>query len=212
MRQHWVFDFDGTLVNTEGFFGKTIGYALQPFGVSIGPNFIEEIRHKHPNQIFDHLLKPNEAKEALDRLAYMGRQVADETPMFTGMEDVLKTLANKGHRISIWTGRDRASTVYILEKRGVKKYFDRIVSGTCVPKNKPEIDGLMELSRHFDVKAQSLAMVGDHHHDIEPARGLGCLSVHARWKKNPHLLPGNIEADHSFDSVPKFHDWIKTHT
>ena len=142
MRKHWIFDFDGTLVNTDGFFMESIGYALEPFGKTPGETFIEDIRHKHPTAIFDHMLNPKEASEALNRLREKGKDLVERTNLFEGIEDVLLTLSNQGSRISIWTGRDRFSAVAILENTGIKKYFDQIVSGTCVPNNKPQHDGI----------------------------------------------------------------------
>ena len=211
MRQNWIFDFDGTLVNTDGFFQESINFALKPFGIEVGAEFIEEVRHRHPTAIFDHLLSKDQAKEALQRLTEKGKELAERITIFDGMREVLETLASQGSRISIWTGRDRKSTLHILEKTKSTIYFDKIVSGTCVINNKPHTDGLVEISKHFSKPFEEMIVVGDHHHDIGPANDLGCFSVHAQWKEIPHLLPENIQAKKSFTCIQEFHTWVKNH-
>lgn len=211
MRQHWIFDFDGTLVNTDGFFHESLSFALKPFGIEVGSNFIEEIRHRHPMAIFDHLLPQAEAKEALKRLGEKGAELSEQIRVFDGMKEVLETLVKQGSRISIWTGRDRRSTIHILEKTKATIYFDKIVSGTCVVNNKPHTEGLEEIAKHFSKPFEELIVVGDHHHDIGPANNLGCYSVHAQWKEIPHLLPENIKPQKTFLNIGDFHEWVKNH-
>ena len=206
--KYWIFDFDGTLVNTEGFFDQCFGYALEPFGHKIDSSYIETIRHVHPLNIFDGLLGKNDAQIALKRLAEKGEEVADHMKPFAGIEEVLKTLSSENVGLAIWTGRDAASARKILQKTNLDNYFEMLISGTCVENNKPNQEGLLRIVRSFGGPQDHHVMVGDHHHDVEPAKEMGCVSVHARWKDNPHELPEHIKADHQFDSVAAFHEWI----
>jgi phosphoglycolate phosphatase-like HAD superfamily hydrolase len=208
--KHWIFDFDGTLVDTDGFFQKTINFALKPFNINVDSNFIETIRHKHPHSIFDDLLTLEQNEIAFARLKQAGLKDLQETKIFPGMKMVLKTILDNKGSLSIWTGRDRQSTDMILKKNEIFDYFHKIISGTCVKKNKPEKDGLIELFNHHKSQWHEMVMVGDHHHDIGPANDLGLISVHARWKKLPVTLPEKIKPTHHFDSVDLFHNWIQS--
>ena len=206
--KHWIFDFDGTLVDTDGLFSDCLKHALEPFKVQVGPHFMEEIRHKHPHRIFEDLLDPDQADLAMKRMRVIGLELSKKIKAFPGIEDVLKTLESKKIPVAIWTGRDGASTKRILQQLGLHDRFARIISGTCVATNKPGHDGLIELKDHFDAVEDQMIMVGDHHHDIEPANKLGMHSVHAQWKKIPHRLPGNIKPDFSFQTTHEFHQWV----
>ncbi len=207
--KHWIFDFDGTLVDSDGYFTRCINYALEPFGRRMERDFIETIRHRHPHQIFDGYIPSEDIPHAFERLKEIGTAVAEEIQTFDGIRELIETLDRRQNTVSIWTGRDRESTLLILKKQGLADAFEKIVTGTCVPQNKPEQDGLMEIQRHYRAKAHEMVMVGDHHHDIAPANLMGCLSIHAKWKKNPHELPHSLKPTHEFYSPFELLTWIK---
>lgn len=209
--RHWIFDFDGTLVDTDGLFHSTICYALEPFSLRPGPGFMEEIRHKHPHRIFEDLLPDDKAEKAMERMRQIGQEQTDKIKPFKGIESVLDTLDRKDVSLSIWTGRDRASTERILERTGLKKFFSKVISGTCVETNKPGHDGLLEIQTFHLAETDEMVMIGDHHHDIEPANQLGLISVHAQWKKDPHILPRTIKPTYAFNCTNLFHQWIEQH-
>lgn len=206
--RHWVFDFDGTLVDSDGNFWKAMGHALAPFSVNVAENFMEQIRHKHPDRIFEDILSEVEAKEAISRLRLFGKELSETIKPFQGIQDALEVLKSKGVSLSIWTGRDRESTDRILKRTNLLPYFERVVSGTCVGTNKPGHDGLIELLNHYKAQGDEMVMIGDHHHDIEPANELGLTSVHACWKKTPHVLPEQVKPNYSFDCTGEFQNWI----
>lgn len=207
--KYWIFDFDGTLVDSEGYFSRSLNFALEPFDISVERNFLEKIRHKHPDQIFDEILTTKQSKLALSRLKKIGHEMAQEIKLFQGVEKTLETLRAADIKLAIWTGRDRASTEMILKLNKSTHYFDTIVTGTCVEKNKPGTDGLVSVLRHFETESHEAVMVGDHHHDIEPANHLGCTSVHARWKNNLLPLPESAQPDYFFTCTDQFHTWVQ---
>ncbi len=207
--QHWIFDFDGTLVDTDGIFGKALAFALEPYGVTVGEDFMEQIRHKHPHRIFEDHLSFEQAEEAMKRMRVIGQELSETIQPFQGIDSVLRTLEKNKVSLSIWTGRDRESTKRILQKTGLNGYFSQVISGTCVPTNKPGHDGLLELKQHHQAESDQMVMVGDHHHDIEPANALGLVSVHAQWKKIPHVLPEKVKPNYAFGSLDDFHQWIQ---
>ncbi len=208
--KHWIFDFDGTLVDTDGIFGQALLHALEPFSVDVGKDFMEQIRHKHPHRIFEDHLSEEQADQAMERMRVIGAELSNNVKAFPGISEVLKTLEKNRVSLSIWTGRDRESTLRILEKTGLTGFFEKIISGTCVPTNKPGMDGLLEIRDHHKAVPDEMVMIGDHHHDIEPANDLGITSVYARWKRIPHVLPKKVEPKFSFGSTEHFHEWILT--
>lgn len=207
--KHWIFDFDGTLVDTDGNFSKTLGYALAPYGIKVDRAYIEKIRHKHPHNLFEDELTEDQAQVAYQRLAEADKSIVTEAKVFPGVLAILETIKKAGGSISIWTGRDLRSTQLILRTHNILHEFEKIISGTCVAVNKPGHDGLLELKAHHKAEAHEMVMIGDHHHDIEPANSLGLTSVLARWKKQTVSLPKNIEPNYMFGSVDDFHSWVK---
>ena len=208
--KHFVFDFDGTLVDTDGLFNACLRHALEPFSVDAGSgsDFMEKIRHKHPYRIFEDLLEPHQAEEALKRLQDVGKKLSLDIKSFQGIEESLDKIKSRGVGLCIWTGRDGGSTERILSNLKLNHYFDKIVSGTCVETNKPGQDGLHMVADFLKAKPEELIMVGDHHHDIEPANQFGSFSVHAKWKKKPHSLPNGVLPNIEFEKVDEFNLWL----
>jgi phosphoglycolate phosphatase len=206
--KHWVFDFDGTLVDTDGVFSRALKHALEPFAIAVRDDFMEQIRHKHPHRIFEDLLPYDQAEKAMARMRQIGQELTMDVQAFAGIDKVLESLDRQRVTLSIWTGRDGESTRRILQKTGLAPFFQQVISGTCVPTNKPGHDGLLEIMNHYTAESDELIMVGDHHHDIEPANALGLWSVHAQWKSTPHVLPEKIKPNFRFGSVLQFHEWV----
>lgn len=206
--RHWIFDFDGTLFETEPYFIDCLSHALEPFGIEASWAFLEEVRSEHPHRIFDKLLGPEKAPIAMARLIEAGKRMTAHVEPYPGIVEMLAELKSLTDSIHIWTGRDEASTHRILERTGCAKFFDHIVTGTCVPNNKPAPDGLHRLSQNLEAQFDQLVMVGDHHHDIVPAKELGCTTVHACWKNKPNSIES--KAHQSFDSVVSFMDWFRS--
>jgi len=206
--KHWIFDFDGTLVDSEGFFSESFRYALAPFQIKIGKDFIERIRYKHPHRIFEDFLTQEQSQIAFQRMDEVGQGIADKIQLFPGIVEILDSLEKQGASLSIWTGRDRHSTQTILKKQGVDSLFKKIMTGTCVENNKPSHDGLLQIQNFYKAQPIEMVMVGDHYHDIEPANQLGCFSIHAQWKQTPERLPQTITARENFKSTELLHQWI----
>lgn len=207
--KHWIFDFDGTLVDSEGYFTEAFRYVLAPFSISVDRDFIEQVRHKHPHKIFEDYLTEEQSHRAFERMAEIGGAICDKVELFPGVIEIIELLEKRGESLSIWTGRDANSTLAILRKQGIESLFETIVTGTCVENNKPSLEGLQKIQKRFQAQAEDMVMIGDHPHDIEPANRLGCFAVHAQWKQNPIVLPGPLKAGAQFSTTKDFLDWLR---
>ena len=206
--KHLIFDFDGTLFETESFFLDCLSYALEPFGRSASWDFLEEVRSEHPYRIFDQALGPKDAKVAMDRMIEAGQRVTEKIKPYPGIKEMLEELSAQSKKLFIWTGRDEASTHRILKNTECDHFFTEVVTGTCVAKNKPAPDGLLKIAEVTKMDMNQFIMIGDHHHDIDPAKELGCKTVHACWKKNPNHL--EREAHKKFETVADFMNWLRS--
>jgi HAD superfamily hydrolase (TIGR01549 family) len=108
---------------------------------------------------------------------------------FEHLESVLSTADNN----IIVTHRDRESTLYLLEKYSLEKYFTEIVSVEEQGFNrKPHTASYEYVLKKFNIDL----VVGDRELDLLPARKLGIKTVAFQ---NP-----DIEADHNLDNYADF--------
>lgn len=92
------------------------------------------------------------------------------------VRQLFQRLTQAGVKIAIVTSDDRAATLATLELLGVASNVAGVVCGDDPIPNKPAPDGLLHLSRAFDVPVERIMMVGDTASDILTGTnaGVGC--------------------------------------
>jgi len=116
----------------------------------------------------------------LKRWGELSGQSARAT-VYSGIPEVLQTLEDAGHRLVVWTGRDRASTLEILRAAGILRYFEELVcADDTTPR--PHHAGLAKLL-DGEKKSQCLH-IGDSYTDIQGANSYGIDSVGALWAEH----------------------------
>lgn len=147
--------------------------------------------------------------EAFELLKTLSVQLAGEAKIFEGIDDLLASLQAKDLHLSLWTGRDLASTSVILKQTGLERFFPTLVSGCCVQRKKPDPEGIHQVLAKAGFESNSSVMVGDHPYDIEAANAAGVKTISVDWTESAH---------HSFASLSQFHfsrvadlkQWAKT--
>lgn len=208
MYSTWVFDLDGTLVDSFGHYFE----CLSAIFAARGAQFRDEHRlpaltESLPVFLTHHLGKAALA-EAFAELQRRSNDDAERILPFEGVTPLLSRLKNEGKRVAVWTNRDLESAELILRHSGLVRYVDYCVSGTCVENRKPHPEGLSRILARLDCKLASVTVVGDHDHDMLAAKAAGARAVRASW----HTYWPVAEcprADHQFRSVPEFAAWVE---
>lgn len=168
-----VFDLDGTLVDSLPLVLQAITHAIEPFGPLRPTMEIFARLGGPPERFMPGLLNdPRDTPAALARMERFHRENHHMILPFAGVNVVLEKLRNRGVSLAIWTGRDRATTDWLLEHHGLTRYFETIVCGDDLPTHKPDPQGLREILRRLDVQAQNALFVGDA--DVDVLGGFAC--------------------------------------
>jgi len=103
----------------------------------------------------------------------------EEAYSFRGSKEVLEFLRNRGLKLALITRSSRRATEKALEKTGLGRYFELIVTRDDVPLDdlKPNPSQLRRILKELDVPPEKTVVIGDHEYDIVQAKKLGCLSV-----------------------------------
>ena len=199
--KHWVFDLDGTLVDSFSHYFKALEGIFKQYGVE----FTEDLRLPaltHPLLAFfeEHLGK------AAVPAAFAKLQVHSNDDAFQGLDAFVRKVTENGAQVGIWTNRDLESAQLILQSTGLSRYSTICVSGDCVAQRKPHPEGLLRIIKLFGCRPDEVTMVGDHTHDVTAAKAIGARSVRASWhqywaiEKCPH-------SDHQFYKTSEFEAW-----
>ena len=205
--KYWVFDLDGTLVDSFGHYFLILEDLLQQ---QLTRDEKKILIGMHPEQIFKERAPADKVQIYLDELQQRGIKNALEIQYYEQIKPIFQTLKESDRRIAVWTNRDYKSASHVLEKTDLFPHVELLVSADCVTKRKPNPEGLMKIKDFFQCETRDMVMVGDHDHDMEAGKLLGALALRASWHQQWDDGQCPV-ADEQFYSDRKFYDWIRSH-
>jgi len=178
-----LFDFDGTLADTNGLIVDSWKYtALTLAGRSISD---EEVRQTFGELLYDsirRIIPEADTNEAIDVYRNYQRDIfLKKLRLFDGAEEVLKTLKKEGYKNALVTSRLRGSTERGLAHFGIDCLFDAVLTASDMDKFKPDPAPLYLTLEQIGCKPEEAIYVGDTIHDIEAGRAAGVYTVLVDW-------------------------------
>jgi phosphoglycolate phosphatase len=175
-----VFDWDGTLMDSAA----AIVAAIQAAAVDLGLNPPDEERARHViglglHEALRYALPEleegrHEVLAARYRYHYLSHD--DELALFEGIDDLVRDLAEAGHRLGVATGKSRLGLDRALGASGLRTMFDATrCADECHSKPHPQM--LEELMQEVGVTADATLMIGDTTHDIDMAHNAGVAAL-----------------------------------
>jgi pyrophosphatase PpaX len=182
MYKYIVFDFDGTLVDTNYLIDQTIR------------NTSREVLDKEVDEsviasIWGKVLTEQMAGLDINRVdeltefyrKYYNEHRDDHTNLFEGIIEMLDKLHEMGCQMAIVTNKGNNGLEHGLNKFSMKDYFRIALSKTDVEMKKPHPEGLYKVMEHFQAKAEEVLFIGDSVHDIECGKNAGVDTVLVKW-------------------------------
>ena len=179
----YLFDFDGTIADTQPgvanslrYAFETLGYACPPYEmmrVFLGPPLSEPMRE------LMHMPEEDIQKAiALFREPYNAGQKFN-CSVIPGMFEVLHALKSAGHTVAIVSAKPEPFVMEITEHLGIRGMFDLIAGANMEEKDdgkKENIVRAMQICGYTN-RPQEVVMIGDRRYDIEAARQCGIRSI-----------------------------------
>lgn len=180
--KYFIFDVDGTLLNSAEVDQQCLQQMLREFGQE---HTLEELRPsfgKPGRQTLADLGFSGEAAErAMDRWEGLTLERIAEVRAFNGVEAMLKALHERGCRCGIVTSRTHYQYGYGFSPLGLDGYFDAVICMEDAPCTKPAPDPLLECLRRMGGTAAEAVYIGDSACDMECAAAAGVKSCLALW-------------------------------
>lgn len=182
MYKHIIFDFDGTLIDSNYLINK----ALRETSIKV---LGKEITQKKINQVWGKVLVEQMAdldefkvEELCDYYRMYYRKHRDEhTTIFDGILEMLNDISELGCSMSIVTNKGSSGLDHGLELFNIKHHFEIALSKSDVDKKKPDPEGVFRILEHFNAKKSEVLFIGDSIHDIECGKNAGVDTALVKW-------------------------------
>jgi phosphoglycolate phosphatase len=118
----------------------------------------------------------------------------DFSSVYPGVREGLEALQAKGMRLACVTNKPVALAVPLLEKTGLRAYFEIVYGGDSLPRKKPDPLPLLKVCEDFALLPRQVVAIGDSSNDALAARAAGCRVLNVPYGYN------HGEPIHSVDS------------
>lgn len=187
----FIFDLDGTLVDSLEDIGQTCNDVLASHGYPVHPLpayrfYVGRGFHKLVN---DALPEGEAAKLSSDQLtaliaearARYGENMCVRTKPYAGITEALHQLADDGHALAVLSNKPDDLTVELVRRYFPDVPFALVRGGREGVPLKPEPDAPLDMLRHMGFLPERSFYVGDSNVDIFTARNAGMISIGVAW-------------------------------
>lgn len=204
-----IFDIDGTLVSTNELIFASFNYVTKKYLNRIYSDK-EIISFFGPTEdyILKRLMKDKYEEAREDYFDFYIQNHDKMTKKIDGVLELIKKIKSRGIPLAIYTGKGKTSTEITLKKLGIYEYFDLIISGDDVAEHKPSPEGIQIFLNQFQLKPETVIMVGDAPADVFAARNANVKIVSVLWDSYAEDEVRKLESDYYFSSVSEFSDFI----
>jgi len=206
-----AFDWDGTVADSTAIISRSIQEAVRDVGGTvpsdeqaayvIGMALMPALARAAPD------VPPEKYPELANRYRFHFFKHQDDICVFDGILPLLAELRERGHWLTVATGKSRMGLNHALQDAQLKGLFDgsRTADETA---GKPSPLMLHELMAEFGVEPERTLMIGDTTHDLQMAQNAGCACVGVSY--GAHAPDGFAQFDPLFvaDSAAQLRAWL----
>lgn len=177
----FIFDLDGTIVDSTAHYRETWAELLREFGAAgddpepfLGRSTRENFRLLLGNDVAEHEMEDHVARQAEIGKAKMR---ANGVQAHDGVVELIRDLKMRGVKLAIATAAERSNTEWTLQQLGIRDAFDTIVTDQDVARGKPAPDVFVEALRRLDVDASHCAVMEDSATGVRAAKAAGLRAI-----------------------------------
>jgi pyrophosphatase PpaX len=177
-----LFDLDGTVIDSGAIILASMRHAAETvvggdwedaelMKAVGGPGLEEQMVALDPDRV-DELVQVYRAHN---------EPLHDTLECCVGMEDVLATLSDRGHRLGIVTAKRRLTVDLAFARLPIEHLFETVVGGDETAKHKPDPAPLLLALDRLGARPEDAAYVGDSPFDMQAAKAAGLFAIGVSW-------------------------------
>ncbi|HYD94199.1 MAG TPA: phosphoglycolate phosphatase [Noviherbaspirillum sp.] len=200
-----IVDLDGTMVHTAPDFHVAINRMRADLGLA--PLAIDTITHfvgKGTENLMRRVLGVDYGPADVERhfqaalASYMAHYTAingDYSSVYPGVREGLDALRSKRLRLACVTNKPIAFALPLLEKTGLRTYFETVYGGDSLPRKKPDPYPLLKVCEDFGLLPHQVVAIGDSSNDAQAARAAGCRVLNVPYGYNHGESIHDVDSD-----------------
>jgi len=180
MKMFWIFDLDGTLLDTLEGIAVGVNRALVEVGApEISTDRVRCLVGEGARNLVARALPESRVGE-VDRtlqcfLSHYGKCQFEFSRLYPGVRETLAALS--GHPMAVATNKPEVFSRQLLEWFGIASYFPVVVGGDTLAVRKPDAKYMTEVLDRLAVKGRRGWMVGDTGIDIQAGKAVGLSTL-----------------------------------
>ena len=199
-----LFDFDGTLVDTNQLHAETFAQVFKAHGYGVPAERILPEIGKGGDKLVPSLLgqsaekRDGEILRAEHKKRFLQKVAAQKTTIFLGAPELLRALKKRGLRLALATSAEPEMLAAIEKSSGIKwrDEFEIVTTSADAKESKPAPDILQVALQKLNLSPAQCAFIGDTPHDAKAARGAGvaCFGVESGGHSSADLREAGCRA------------------
>lgn len=182
----YIFDLDGTLLNTLDDLAMSVNYALGR--ENMPQRTVEEVRGFVGNgvrKLIERAVPYGTPQDTIDKVLAVFREYyfihsTDKTGPYAGIMELLSELKRCGKRVAVVSNKFDAATKELC-RIYFGDYVEVAIGESASISRKPSPDGIFESLRLLGMPASDAIYIGDSDVDIQTAKNAGIRCVSVLW-------------------------------
>lgn len=179
-----LFDFDGTLANSNELINRTHYTVLEE--LFPGKYTMESVRQFNGpslDEVYGTLI-PDRKQEIITKYRQLNSELHDEMiTLFNGVKEELTLLKEKGIKLAIVSTKRNDMIERGIKVLGLENLFSVVIGSYSYSHYKPDPEPVYRALAELNVPHNQAVMIGDNTHDIESATNAGIPSIFVEWSQ-----------------------------
>jgi HAD superfamily hydrolase (TIGR01509 family) len=179
-----IFDMDGVLVDTEPFHYENENRMFRKLGLEVAEDEHARFVGVATDRMWHYLVESRNLPHTVAALTEMTikqgletLQLLENLPVSPGLVELLEKFCELKMPLAVATSSDAETMRFILQKTGLKKYFQIAVCRNDVVKSKPAPDVFLKAALLMNVAPADCLVFEDSRNGIAAAKAAGMLCI-----------------------------------
>ena len=187
--QAYLFDLDGTLVNSEPLKGKALALACQDYGSKADHLIYQDVMGQDWQSVTQHFFKSAKINPDLAEFNQYFRQhyrrlLKDQLDLSPNIKPYLKQLSQLDCKVAVVSSAASWMIEQVLTQLELDNFFDLIISQEDVSRHKPHPEAYLVALKKLNIEAKDALVFEDSFAGLSAANEAGCDVIGIRHEFN----------------------------